>query len=85
MNGLNLNITTIKKDKMRATYQHCCLKYVTNEKMTNQSLRSRFGIEERNAATASRIIGDTLNEGLVKNDDPNTNSKKYAKYIPFWA
>jgi len=74
-----------KKDKMRATYQHCCLKYVTNEKMTNQSLRSRFGIEERNAATASRIIGDTLNEGLVKNDDPNTNSRKYAKYIPFWA
>ncbi len=31
-----------KQDKIRATYQHCCLKYVFNEFMTNQSLRERF-------------------------------------------
>jgi predicted HTH transcriptional regulator len=31
-----------KDDKIRACYQHCCLKYVSNEKMTNQSLRDRF-------------------------------------------
>lgn len=74
-----------KKDKIRATYQHCCLRYVTNEKMTNQSLRSRFSIEEHNAATASRIIRDTLASGLIKDDDPTTKSRKYAKYIPFWA
>ena len=74
-----------KKDKIRATYQHCCLKYVTNEKMTNQSLRTRFAIEEHNAATASRIIRDTLDSGLIKDDDPTTKSRKYAKYIPFWA
>ena len=74
-----------KKDKIRATYQHCCLRYVTNKKMTNQSLRSRFAIEEHNAATASRIIKDTLGSGLIKDDDPTTKSRKYAKYIPFWA
>lgn len=74
-----------KKDKIRATYQHCCLRYVTNEKMTNQSLRARFAIEEHNAATASRIIRDTLESGLIKDDDPTTKSRKYAKYIPFWA
>lgn len=74
-----------KKDKIRATYQHSCLKYVTNDKMTNQSLRNRFAIEEHNAATASRIIKDTLDNGLIKNDNPTTKSKKYAKYIPFWA
>lgn len=35
-----------KNDKVRAAYQHACLCYVSNEKMTNQSLRNRFKIEE---------------------------------------
>ena len=74
-----------KKDKVRACYQHCCLRYVINEKMTNQSLRDRFKIEKRNAATASRIIRDTIEQELIKDDDPTTNTRKYAKYIPFWA
>jgi len=74
-----------KKDKIRACYQHACLRYISNEKMTNQSLRERFKIEEKNAATVSRIIKDTLKSGLIKDDDPESKSRKYAKYIPFWA
>lgn len=74
-----------KNDKVRATYQHACLCYVSNEKMTNQSLRTRFNIEEKNAAIASRIIRDTLDSKLIKFDDPESTSKKYVKYIPFWA
>ena len=74
-----------KKERIRACYQHCCLKYVTNEKMTNQSLRERFGIEDHNAATASRIIKETLESTLIKDDDPSTRSRKYARYVPFWA
>ncbi|MFD0966126.1 RNA-binding domain-containing protein [Seminibacterium arietis] len=74
-----------KKDKIRATYQHCCLCYVNNEKMTNQSLRERFKIDDRNSAIVSRIISETLSENLIKNDDPDAKSKKYAKYIPYWA
>lgn len=35
-----------KKDKLRVAYQQCCLCYVNNEKMTNQSLRNRFQIED---------------------------------------
>ena len=53
--------------------------------MTNQSLRERFGIEEQNSAIASRIIRDTLESKLIKEDDPESNSRKYKKYIPFWA
>lgn len=45
-----------KKEKIRACYLHACLKYVSNEKMTNQNLRERFKIEDQNAAIASRII-----------------------------
>ena len=74
-----------KQDKIRACYQHAALKYVSNEKMTNLSLRERFKIDEKNSATASRIIRDTLESKLIKEDDPNSNSRKFAKYIPFWA
>jgi len=74
-----------KKEKIRACYQHACLKYVSNEKMTNQSLRERFKIEDQNAAIASRIIRDALEEKVVKEDDPENKSRKYASYIPIWA
>ena len=31
-----------RNDRIRACYQHCCLRYVMNAQMTNQSLRERF-------------------------------------------
>lgn len=74
-----------KKEKVRACYQHASLKYVSNEKMTNQSLRERFKIEDQNYAIASRIIRDTLEEGLIKEEDPESKSRKFASYLPFWA
>jgi ATP-dependent DNA helicase RecG len=76
---------TDKKDKIRACYQHACLKHVSNEKMTNQSLRNRFHIDEKNSAIASRIIRDTLEANMIKEDDPGSKSRKYASYVPFWA
>jgi hypothetical protein len=32
-----------------------------------------------------RIIADTISAGLIKDYDPGSKSKKYAKYIPAWA
>ena len=74
-----------KSDKVRACYQHCCLMFVSNQRMSNQSLRHRFKIEEQNAALASRIIRDTVEVGIVKPEDPENKSRKYIRYIPFWA
>ena len=72
-------------DKIRACYQHACLKYVSGETMTNESLRSRFNIDQKNYATASRIIKSTLETELVKLADPFNKSKKHTAYVPFWA
>jgi len=47
-------------------------------------LRQRLGVEQQNYATVSRIIRDAVNAGLVKAFDPET-SKRYMKYVPFWA
>ncbi len=73
-----------RTDRVRACYLHACLRYVERNPMTNSSLRERFGIEEKNSAIASRIIRDALEEKRVKPHDPE-QSKKYAKYLPFWA
>ena len=71
-------------DKVRACYLHACLRFVERNPMTNSSLRERFGIQEKNSAIASRIIRDTIQDELIRPYDPN-QSKKYAKYVPFWA
>ncbi len=72
------------KDRIRACYQHACLCHVSGRKMTNATLRQRFGIEEQNAARASRIIAETVKSTLIKPFDPDT-SKRYLSYVPFWA
>lgn len=74
-----------RKDRIRACYQHACLKYVMTEKMTNQTLRERFKIADENAAMVSRIIKDTFEAKLIKEEDPDNKSRKYVKYIPIWA
>ncbi|MCR5776680.1 MAG: putative DNA binding domain-containing protein [Lachnospiraceae bacterium] len=74
-----------KQERIYACYQHACLKYVTNEKMTNQTLRDRLGIDKQNYPMASRIIKDTIAEGLIKDDKADNKSRNNKGYIPFWA
>ena len=74
-----------RQDRVRTCYLHACLKYVSNERMTNQSLRERLLIEDKNAAIASRIIKETMEENLIKLEDEFSSSRKYSRYIPFWA
>lgn len=74
-----------KADRLRACYQHCCLLYVSNQRMSNQTLRERFKLQESKAATVSLIIGAAKDAGLIKPDDTDTNSIRYARYLPFWA
>ena len=73
-----------QEDRVRACYQHCCLKYVNREPMNNTSLRERFQIDEGNSAMASRIIKQTIEAGLIRLYDPNANRKTY-RYVPSWA
>jgi ATP-dependent DNA helicase RecG len=74
-----------KTDRIRACYQHCCLLYVSNKRMSNQTLRERFRLSESQAATVSLIIGATKEAGLIKTDQSESTSSRYARYLPFWA
>lgn len=74
-----------KESRIRACYQHACLRYVSNDFMTNTTLRKRLCISNKNYPMASRIIADTLEADLIKKHDPESTSKKLSKYVPFWA
>lgn len=73
-----------RADRVRAVYLHACLRYVSQERTTNASVRERFGIERKNSATASRLIREALEAGLVVPYDPEAG-RKFMRYVPFWA
>jgi ATP-dependent DNA helicase RecG len=76
-----------KSEKIQACYQHCCLKYVMGEMMTNQSFRERLGISntKTDREAVSRTIAATLEQNLIRLNDPENLSKRYAKYVPYWS
>ena len=74
-----------RNDRIRACYQHCCLRYVMNDRLTNQSLRERLKLPESKAATVSQIIGATVDAEMIKLTDPSQTSTRYRSYIPYWA
>jgi ATP-dependent DNA helicase RecG len=57
---------------------------VTRQSMTNTSVRQRFGIEPANKATASRLIREALDAGMIRLVSEDVADKLRA-YVPFWA
>lgn len=70
------------QERVRACYQHAALKYMSGQKMTNATLRERFGIEPQNAAQASAVIRQALQAELIRAADP---AYPRSGYVPFWA
>jgi len=66
-------------DKVRACYQHTVLRWIEGQRMTNESLRGRFGIEKQNYSIASRIITEAIKAEKIK------ESEKIKEYMPYWA
>ena len=73
-----------RQERLHACYMHACLRYVTQLPMTNSSLRARFGIADKNASTASRVLGEAVDSGLIVVADPATGLR-LRRYLPFWA
>ena len=74
-----------KADRVRACYLHACLLHVQRQQMTNSTLRQRFGIHERNRAQISRVISDTIDAKLIRPYNPESESRRHASYVPYWA
>lgn len=73
-----------KAERVRAMYFHACLRHVNRQYLDNSSVRERFGIAEHNSASASRLISEAIDEGVIVPDDPSTGPK-FRRYAPWWV
>jgi len=67
-----------KNERIRACYQHCCLRSVSKKFMTNKTLRERFKIDEKNYPMVSKVIKDAIDAKRIKQDESK-------RYVPIWA
>jgi len=74
-----------RENRVRACYQHACLRYVCGDFMTNASLRKRLGIDDSNYPMASGIIRDTMDAGFIRLQDSENGSNRNRRYVPSWA
>lgn len=82
-NSTNFNEMT-KTEKVWSCYLHASLRYLSGDRLTNASLRERFGLADTRSSEVSRLIKSTIEEGLVKDFDPQAGNKSKS-YVPFWA
>lgn len=73
-----------RDDRVRALYLHACLQYVSHKRLTNSSVRERFGLTDRESSTASAYIREAVDAGVIALHDPNVG-KKLMQYVPIWA
>lgn len=71
-------------ERVQAVYQHCCLRFVTNQTTNNESIRERFKIEKQNSAQASRLLREATEAGRIKPGDLKVGTK-LMRYVPYWA
>jgi hypothetical protein len=57
----------------------------TPERMTNQSLGELFQMQESKSARVSQVIALAIEPGAIKPDEKVGASRKFARYLPFWA
>ncbi len=75
-----------KEEKIRACYQQAALLFANRQpSMSNQSLRERFQLSEKQSPLASAVIADAKTAGLIKSDTSESSSTRYARYLPYWA
>jgi len=74
-----------KVERVQACYQHVCLMFEDGKPVNNGSIRERFGLDKNKAAIASHIISDTMDAGLIKVECPDSDSRRYATYIPYYG
>lgn len=72
-------------ERIEACYQHSIIQYYGNGGFTNASLRKRFGMHDKQAAQISKLIKEAIEAGKIKPKDPESESKKFSVYVPYWA
>lgn len=72
-----------KEERLRACYQHACLLHMNHQRVTNASLRHRFGLDDASASTVSVLLKDAVKEELIVVANP-ADGNRSRHYRPFW-
>ena len=74
-----------REERIAVCYQYACLLYEEGQAVNNQIVRERFNLNKNQTVMASRILADALESGLIKMKAPETESKRYTSYIPYYG
>lgn len=69
--------------KVLACYQHCVLRSLHHEPMTNVSFRKRFGLDASKREDVSRLFKKLVEKRFIKRSI-HGHSNKHASYVPQW-
>lgn len=72
------------EDRIRACYQHACLRYEDGEPMSNASLRERLGLASTQHSQVSNLISDAIAAEMIRPLNEG-QANRIARYIPYWA
>lgn len=73
-----------RDERLRACYQHASLRFEAGQTMSNQSLRTRLGLTDRQYPQVSNVIREALDTKLIFPLDQDQGNRN-ARYIPWWA
>ena len=73
-----------EEERIRTLYMATCLKYIESEPVTNNTIRTRYGLSSSNSAIVSRYLKAAMDRNLVRILD-NSVGTKARQYIPYWA
>lgn len=73
-----------KEERVRACYQHACLRFEASDYMSNASLRVRLGLTDKQYPQVSIVIADAKEAGMIRPLDEDQANRK-ARYVPYWV
>jgi ATP-dependent DNA helicase RecG len=72
-----------KEERIRACYQHACLRFERGLRLSNADLRTRFGLTDKQSTQASNVIRGAQDALLIRPADAD-QANRTARYVPFW-
>ncbi len=73
-----------KSEKSWACYCHCVVRWLSQDFMSNTSLRERFRLPDNEYQAVSVVISDARKSRRIVEAEKN-QGKRNAKYVPYWA
>ena len=74
-----------QSERIEACYQHAVLQHLSSQTLTNTTLRTRLKVHEKQRTVVSNLIADAVSAGRIKRKDMDSNSSKFAEYLPYWG